>query len=147
MDRSEAKLKMGTEIAGADFAVNISEPHDIKNKVEKITKGKGIDVILDTVGSENTINIGANSLSKSGTMVLVGLFGKEVKMPLFQTVLNEYQIYGSLWGNYNELCEVIELAKSGIIKHQVQEFSLSEVNEAIDLLVTGNINGRAVIVP
>ncbi len=147
MDRSEAKLKMGTEIAGADFAVNISEPHDIKNKVEKITKGNGIDVILDTVGSENTINIGANFLSKSGAMVLVGLFGKEVKFPLFQTVLNEYQVYGSLWGNYNELCEVIELAKSGIIKHQVQEFSLSEVNDAIDLLVTGNIDGRGVIIP
>lgn len=147
MDRSEAKLKMATEIGGADFAVNISKPDDIKDKVEKITKGKGIDVILDTVGSENTINIGVNSLSKSGAIVLVGLFGREVKFPLFQTVLNEYRVYGSLWGNYNELREVIELAKRGIIKHQVQKFSLSEVNEAIDLLVTGNIQGRAVIVP
>lgn len=147
MDRSEAKLKMATEIAGADFAINISESYNIKNKVEKITKGKGIDVILDTVGSENTINIGVNSMNKSGAMVLVGLFGKEVKFPLFQTVLNEYQIYGSLWGNYNELCEVIELAKSGAIKHQVQKFSLSEVNDAIDRLVSGDIDGRAVIVP
>jgi len=147
MDRSEAKLKLATEIGGADFAIDMSKSDDVKDKVEKITKGKGIDVILDTVGSENTINIGISHLSKSGAMVLVGLFGREVKFPLFQTVLNEYQIYGSLWGNYNELCEVIQLAKSGIIKHQVQKFSLSEVNEAIDLLVTGNINGRAVIVP
>lgn len=147
MDRSDAKLKMATEIAGADFAINISEPYNTKNKVEKITKGKGIDVILDTVGSENTINIGVNSMNKSGAMVLVGLFGKEVKFPLFQTVLNEYQLYGSLWGNYNELCEVIELAKSGAIKHQIQKFSLSEVNDAIDRLVSGDIDGRAVIVP
>jgi D-arabinose 1-dehydrogenase-like Zn-dependent alcohol dehydrogenase len=77
----------------------------------------------------------------------VELIGREILFPLFQTVLNEHQIFGSLWGNYNELCEVAELAKSGIIKHQVQEFSLSEVNDAIDLLVTGNIDGRAVIVP
>lgn len=147
MDRSEAKLKLATEIGGADFAVNISKQNDIKNKVEKITKGKGIDVILDTVGSENTLDIAVNCLSKRGAIVLVGLFGKEVKFPLFQTVLNEYQIYGSLWGNYNELCEVIELSKNGMIKHQVQKFSLSEVNDAVDLLVTGNINGRAVIVP
>ena len=27
------------------------------------------------------------------------------------TVLNEYKIFGSLWGNYNELREVIELLK------------------------------------
>lgn len=147
MDRSESKLKMAIEIAGADFAVNISDENDIKNKIEKITRGKGIDVILDTVGAENTVAIGVNSLGKSGAIVLVGLFGKEVKLPLFQTVLNEHQIYGSLWGNFSELREVIELTKSGILKHQIQKFSLSEVNEAINLLLSGNIDGRAVIMP
>lgn len=147
MDRSESKLKMATEVVGADIAVNISEPNDIKNKIEKITRGKGIDVVLDTVGTDNTIRSSVNSLNKSGAIVLVGLFGKEIKLPLFRTVLNEYQMYGSLWGNFNELREVIELAKSGILKHQIQKFSLSEVNEAMDLLLTGNINGRAVIMP
>jgi D-arabinose 1-dehydrogenase-like Zn-dependent alcohol dehydrogenase len=75
------------------------------------------------------------------------LFGKELKFPLFQTVLNEHRIYGSLWGNFNELREVIGLAKGGILKHQIQTFSLSEINEAIDLLHAGNIDGRAVILP
>jgi propanol-preferring alcohol dehydrogenase len=147
MDRSESKLKMAIEAAGADYAVNISEPNNIKDKLNKITGEKGIDVFLDTVGAENTIGMSTNLLNKSGAIVLVGLFGKEVKLPLFKTVLNEHQIYGSLWGNFNELREVIELAKSGIIKHQIQKFSLSEVNEALDLLVTGNIDGRAVITP
>jgi propanol-preferring alcohol dehydrogenase len=52
-----------------------------------------------------------------------------------------------LWGNYNELREVIELAKKGKIKHQIHEFPLSRVNEAIELLRAGNIDGRAVIIP
>jgi alcohol dehydrogenase, propanol-preferring len=52
-----------------------------------------------------------------------------------------------LWGNYNELCEVIELAKKGKIKHCIRKLSLSEVKDAIDLLRTGNISGRAVISP
>jgi propanol-preferring alcohol dehydrogenase len=86
-------------------------------------------------------------LNKNGAIVVVGLFGKEIRAPLFQTVIQEYQIYGSLWGNYNELHEVIELAKKGKIKHQILKFPLSRVNEAIDLLRAGNIEGRAVIIP
>ena len=68
-------------------------------------------------------------------------------MPLVQSVINEYHLYGSLWGNYNELCEVIELAKRGKIKHSIQKFALDDINEAITLLRDGQINGRAVIIP
>jgi propanol-preferring alcohol dehydrogenase len=103
--------------------------------------------VLDTVGLESTINLGVDVLNKNGAIVVVGLFGKEIRTPLFQTVIQEYQIYGSLWGNYNELREVIELAKKGKIKHQIRKFPLSRVNEAIDLLRAGNIEGRAVIIP
>jgi propanol-preferring alcohol dehydrogenase len=56
---------------------------------------------------------------------------------LVRAVLHKYQVYGSLRGNYNELCEVIELAKAGKIKHNKQKFSLSEINAAIKLLRSG----------
>ena len=75
------------------------------------------------------------------------MFGNEVKIPRFQAILNEYQVHCSLWGNYNELCEVIELAKQGKITHSIQEFPLSEINNVIDMLRDGQIKGRAVIVP
>ena len=68
-------------------------------------------------------------------------------MPLVSAVLNEYQVICSLWGNYNELREVIELAKNQKIKHRIHSFPLTEINKAIDLLRVGNIEGRAVIVP
>ena len=45
-------------------------------------------------------------------LVVVGLFGNQIKMPLVQSVINEYQVRCSLWGNYNELREVIELSKT-----------------------------------
>ena len=41
----------------------------------------------------------------------------------------------------------MELAKKGLIKHNVQKFSLSEANEAIDLLREGKILGRGGLVP
>jgi D-arabinose 1-dehydrogenase-like Zn-dependent alcohol dehydrogenase len=52
-----------------------------------------------------------------------------------------------LWGNYNELRQVIELAKHQKIKHSIQSFPLTEINKAIDSPRAGNIEGRGVIVP
>jgi alcohol dehydrogenase, propanol-preferring len=66
---------------------------------------------------------------------------------LVRAVLHEYQVYGSLRGNYNELCEVIELAKAGKIKHNIQKFSLIEINTALQLLKNGKILGRGAIIP
>ena len=146
LDRSDDKLKMAKELGGADFSLNLTES-EVRNKIRKITNGGGIDVVLDTVGLESTINLALDILNINGAIVVVGLFGKEIRAPLFQTVIQEYQIYGSLWGNYNELREVIELAKKGKIKHQIYKFPLSRVNDAIDLLRAGNIEGRAVIIP
>jgi propanol-preferring alcohol dehydrogenase len=53
----------------------------------------------------------------------------------------------SLWGNYYELCEVIELAKQAKISHSIQEVPLTEINKVADMLRNGEIKGRAVIVP
>lgn len=113
----------------------------------KITAGKGVDVVIDCVGAENTIYDSIRFLNKRGILVVVGLFGTNIKIPLVPSVTNEYSIYGSLWGNYNELSEVIELAKEGKVKHHIQKFTLNEINKAISLLKDGKILGRAVITP
>jgi NAD(P)-dependent dehydrogenase (short-subunit alcohol dehydrogenase family) len=48
--------------------------------------------------------------------------------------VNESQVQCSFWGNYNELCEVIELAEQGKVKHTVRSFPLDAINEALKLL-------------
>lgn len=50
-------------------------------------------------------------------------------------------------GNYNELREVIELAKQGKVKHTVSSFSLNAINEATRLLRSGQVDERAIIIP
>ena len=99
------------------------------------------------MGAENTIYNSIRLLSKGGCLVIVGLFGNNIKAPLVPSVLNEYKICGSLWGNYNELREVLWLATNGRIKPKISKFPLSDINHAIDLLKNGKILGRGVIVP
>jgi propanol-preferring alcohol dehydrogenase len=148
LDRKEEKLQLA-EKSGADYVVNVSaNSQNIRNEIIKMTKGRGgVDVVIDCVGAEDTIEDSCRILNKGGSLVIVGLFGSQIKMPLVRTVLQEYQLYGSLWGNYSELSEVIELAKANKIKHNIQKFPLSEINEAIGLLKKGEILGRGVVIP
>jgi propanol-preferring alcohol dehydrogenase len=145
LDLRQDKIDLATEL-GADFTVKIDND-SARDEINRITKGNGFDVVLDTVSLESTLNLGVKTLNRNGAIVVVGLFGQEVRMPLFETVIKEYQMYGSLWGNYNELREVIELTKESRIKHRIQKFALSSVNDAIELLRQGNITGRAIIIP
>jgi alcohol dehydrogenase, propanol-preferring len=146
IDIDDTKLELA-ERFGADHVINTTKSKNLRSAIMNINEGRGIDVVLDCVGTENTISDSIGVLSKGGTLVVVGLFGSQIRMPLVQSVINEYHLYGSLWGNYNELCEVIELAKRGKIKHSIQKFALDDINEAITLLRDGQINGRAVIIP
>ena len=47
--------------------------------------------------------------SKGRAIVVEGLFGNLVKMPVAPMVIIEYKICGLLWETINELREVIEL--------------------------------------
>jgi alcohol dehydrogenase, propanol-preferring len=147
IDRNEKRVQDIRNAKLLDHLLSISSNSpDIREQVTKIT-GKGVDVVIDCVGAENTIIDAFRMLNKGGTFVVVGMFGNEVRIPLVQAIVSEYQVHFSLWGNYNELCEVIELAKQGKISHNIQEFALTEINNVIDMLRNGQIKGRAVIAP
>jgi alcohol dehydrogenase, propanol-preferring len=124
IDRNEKRVQDIGNAKLVDHAVSISpQAPDIREQITKIT-GKGVDVVIDCVGAENTTGDAFRILNKSGALVVVGMFGNEVKIPLVPAIPNEYQFQFSLWGNYIELCEVIELAKQGKISHSIQEFPL-----------------------
>ncbi len=132
-----------------DHVINIKDKklEDVHEEVNNATGRKEIDVVIDLVGTEESISLGFSMLAIAGTYVSVGLIGNQIKIPLFPFVAREYQYYGSFWGNYNDLREVMELAKKGLIKHHIQKFDLSEVNDAHSLLREQKILGRGVLIP
>lgn len=146
IDRDDKKLSLAEDF-GVEYTVNSASSRDIRDEILSLTDGRGVDVVIDTVGAENTTADSFKILAKNGALVVVGLFGSQIRVPLVQSIVNEYQVYTSLWGNYNELREVIELAGQRKIQHAYQSFSLKEINQAVDSLKQGQILGRAVIVP
>ncbi|WNG87801.1 alcohol dehydrogenase [Mycobacterium sp. ITM-2016-00317] len=71
--------------------------------------------------------------------------GTKVELPLFPFVSGERSYFGSFWGNYNDLQEVLTLAGEGKIKHNVVTTKFDDINDSLDALGRGDIVGRAVV--
>jgi len=84
IDRNEKRVQDIGNAKLVDHVLNISShAPDIQEQVTKIT-GKGVDVVIDCVGAENTTRDAFRILNKGGALVVVGMFGNEVKIPWFQ---------------------------------------------------------------
>jgi propanol-preferring alcohol dehydrogenase len=76
----------------------------------------------------------------------VGLIGQRVRLPLFPFVSGEKSYFGSFWGNYNDLTEVLALAAGGRLKHNIIPVKFDDINDSLDALGRGDFVGRAVVV-
>jgi len=70
-----------------------------------------------------------------------------VKVPAVHMVINEIAVAGSLVGNYLELVELMELNAEGRVKLHAQQYSLANINTAVQDFKNRKIVGRGVIVP
>jgi len=142
--RNQDKLKMA-ESLGADYIINTSSSK-IKDEMRKVTNGKGVDVMLDFVVSDESVRNSSDCLANGGKIVLVGVSNKPISMNPQIFVLKEFSLAGSLVGNKNELTGLVELAKSGRLKSIVtKKFALDDINYALELLRKGEIMGRGYI--
>ncbi len=110
--------------------------------------GGGALCVLDLVGASSTIELGVAALKKGGDIVVVGLYGGELKLPIVYFPLRAMGVRGSYVGTLPELRELVALAQRGILKPiRVTRRKLSEANEAMQDLKTGKVVGRIVFVP
>ena len=154
VDLDEKKLDKAKEM-GADYVVNINVigsvaagSGDAVQKIISICNNKGADSVIDFVNAPQTAKTGLSVLRKRGNLVLVGLFGGSLDISLVTIPLKALTIQGAYTGNYNDMVELIELAKKGTVKPVVsQRYSLDQANDALENLKQRKIIGRAVINP
>lgn len=54
----------------------------MKEHVLTATSERGIDLVIDCVGTESTVCNSIRLLNKGGMLMLVGLFGNQITLPL-----------------------------------------------------------------
>jgi len=145
-DLTDEKLQKAKEL-GADHTVNTKDSEASKN-IMSICSEKGVDSIIDFVNAPPTVKLDLSVIRKRGNIVLVGLFGGAVDLPLVSIPLKAITIQGAYTGNYSDMIELLDLAKRGVIKPIVSKrYPLDEVNTALEDLKNRKVIGRSVINP
>ncbi len=151
---TEEKATIAKE-AGADNIILYTEK-DFEKEVRRLTDGKGVDVVYDSVG-KSTFEKSLKSLSPRGCMVLYGQSSGPVP-PLDLQVLNKL---GSLFltrpslGHYisdrsslkRRAGEVLQWVLSGKLKLRIEyTFTLSDASEAHRNLEERKTTGKVLLI-
>jgi L-iditol 2-dehydrogenase len=99
---------------GADDTLLLSGDALIKEILRR-TNGKGVDLVLEAVGREETIAASIASVRKGGTVTLIGNISPEVKIPLQVVVSRQIRLQGSC-ASSGEYPQAMELLASGKIR-------------------------------
>jgi propanol-preferring alcohol dehydrogenase len=131
---------------GADEIVNNRDAAAAAERIQNITGPRGAGLVLDCVGVQPTIDLGAKLLGRNSIWTIVGLGGGHHD---FHHGSTPYGTSMSIpyWGSRVELMEVIAMARDGRIHAETTEFPLREAVDVYGRLKAGKITGRAVLKP
>ena len=119
-----------------------------EDPVEAIQKLGGADQAIALAVAPRAFEQAYGSLRRGGTLVFVALpADNEVKLPIFETVLNGITVVGSIVGTRADLREVFALHAAGRTTVIRETRPLADVNEAIADVEAGRVAARIVFAP
>lgn len=143
VDRSAAALDVVKDL-GATHTVLADGGQ--RAAVADLTGGEGAHVVFDFVGEGGTEHEGVTMLRRAGSYFVIG-YGGRVEIPTIDIISSEINVIGNLVGSYNDLDELMTLAAQGKVRLHTRTYPLEAVNEAMDDLEHGRLQGRGILVP
>jgi NAD+-dependent secondary alcohol dehydrogenase Adh1 len=115
-------------------------------QVLDITDGRGAEVVLDFVGEFGTPADGVAMTRRAGSYFVVG-YGGSLEISTLEIIAKELTIVGNAAGSYDDLADLATLTAQGGVTLHTTSYPLEAVNDALNDLEQGRIQGRAVLVP
>jgi len=141
IDISEEKLNLAKSL-GACSTLNAAAA-DVVKEIRKIG---GVHVALVTSAAKAAYEMAFYCLRPTGTLLVVGLPAESICFPPILMASLEVRIRASAVGTRQDLREMLAMAEAGKIRCRVGTRSLSEANQALDQLRSGQVSGRIVLV-
>jgi propanol-preferring alcohol dehydrogenase len=142
VDRRDEALEVATR-SGADAVLHAGVTVD---ELRRAAGGRGAALVVDCVGSDETLALAAGAVAAGGHVSVLGLAGGTFPMR-FGGVPLETSVIFSNWGTRAELAEVVALARDGAIELEIERVPLRGVPAAYERLARGAGRGRLVAVP
>jgi len=112
-DVDRTRLKLATEM-GAD-EILLASGAQLVAEVLQLTGGRGVDIVLEAVGRDETVSAAIDAVRKGGTVTLIGNITPTVTLPLQKVVSRQLRLQGSC-ASCGEYPQAIELMSSGKIR-------------------------------
>ncbi|MDZ4859785.1 MAG: zinc-binding dehydrogenase [Candidatus Hydrogenedentes bacterium] len=141
----EEKLARAGEL-GADDAINYAKTDDVAAEVRRLTKSRGVDMVLDTTGA-GTWPINFACVRKGGRIVHCGVTtGKTAEVDLSALYWNHITVMGSTMGSQEEFRALIQAVSAAKMKPVIDKvFPLAEGRAAQARMEDGQQFGKIVL--
>ena len=127
-------------------AAAVLDPADPDARKSLLTETGGIASAIDFVGAESSASLGLSLLRKGGRLMMVGLFGGSLAIPLATLPLRGVSLIGVYTGTLPEFRELMQLAREGkIVPAPIETRPLDQAQQSLDDLRAGRIRGRVVL--
>ncbi|OBB17682.1 alcohol dehydrogenase [Mycolicibacterium setense] len=103
------------------------------------------DFILSTVSGDIPWNDYLNALKPQGTLSVVGVPTKSIRIDFLQLLVFEKRISGGLPASRQETIQMLDFAARTGVRAKVETFPMSEINDAVSLVREGRARYRAVV--
>ncbi len=144
VSRTESKLKMAKKL-GADVTIN-SKSTDVLEETKRLTDGYGVDYVIDTVATAETIEQDIKSLKRGGKAVLLAYDSEPTPIVTRNLMIGLASIQSTRGGTRQNLRDLIRLSSEGKLRSIVtHEYQLDEANTALTKLSHGDVTGRVTL--
>jgi alcohol dehydrogenase len=137
VDGVAERLAMSAQL-GADFTVDFHQ-HDPVAAIMELTDGRGVDVAIEALGTQQTFESCLRVLKPGGTLSSLGVYSGKVELPLdaFAAGLGDHRIVTTLCPGGKErmrrLLSVVASGRADLRPMVTHRFTLDQIEEAYDL--------------
>jgi propanol-preferring alcohol dehydrogenase len=150
VDIKQDKLEMASEYNA--IPIDASRV-DAAEEIRRLTKGRGVDVSLEMIGTRKTMEQSIDCVGVLGRAVMVGLNQQPIEINTYTQVLGkEAEIVGSNDHLLSELPLLVDMARQNILNtsrivSHVIPLDATKINQRLDDLENFTNDIRVVIVP
>jgi threonine dehydrogenase-like Zn-dependent dehydrogenase len=137
VDRLSGRLEVARQL-GADHVVDASRVDPVQ-EILRLTGGRGVDVAIEALGTQQTFEAALRVLRPGGTLSSLGVYSTDLKIPLdaFAAGLGDHRIVTTLCPGGKErmrrLMSVIETGRVDLGSLVTHRFKLDDIQAAYEL--------------
>ena len=141
---------------GASEVINYGE-QDLKERIKELTRGQGVDVVVDPVGGDYS-EAALRGMAWNGRFLVIGFTAGSIpRIPLNLPLLKGCSIVGVFWGSFvarepqrsqANFQQLLEWVQEGKLKPYISaRYPLEQAADALYDIINRKVTGKIVLLP